>query len=110
MSIKTDQGVMTVLQETVRFKKKSQVTIPKTIADELGLKEDDLLEARLEDGKIVLVPTLTIPKDQAWFWSKEWQDEEKEVDRQIIEGDVTEPMPRDEALSVLDRLMKRNEH
>ena len=110
MSIKTDQGVMTVLQETVRFKKKSQVTIPKTIADELGLKEDDLLEARLEDGKIVLVPTLTIPKDQAWFWSKEWQAEEKEVDKQIIEGDVTEPMHRDEALSVLDRLMKRNEH
>ncbi len=108
MAIKTDLGVMTV-RETIRFKKKSQVTIPKAMADELGLQEDDLLEARLEDGKIVLIPTVAIPKDQAWYWSEEWQAEEREVNEQMARDEITKPMRADEALSVLDRLMKHNE-
>ena len=26
-----------------------------------------------------------VPKDQAWYWSKEWQAAEKEIDQEIIE-------------------------
>lgn len=75
------------------------------MADELGLQEDDLLETRLEDGKIVLIPTVAIPNDQAWYWSEEWQAKEREVDEQMARGEITEPMRADEALSVLNRLM-----
>ena len=109
MAVNTERGVMTMLRETIRFKKKAQITIPKAIVDELNLHEDDLLEARLEDGRIVLVPTVAVPKDQAWYWTEEWQREEQEVDKQIVRGEIGEPMDADEALAVLDRLMNRDE-
>ncbi len=35
-----------------------RVTIPKYIRDTLGLKEGDIAEAKLEDGRIVITPNL----------------------------------------------------
>lgn len=97
-----------MLRETVNFKMKSQITIPKEFVEHLGLKPGDLLDARLEDGKIVLVPTVAIPKDQAWYWTEAWQTEEREINEQIERGEVKGPMPPDEALAILDALMKRD--
>ncbi len=97
-----------MLRETVHFKAKSQVTIPKAFVEVLGLKQGDILEARLEDGKIVLVATVAIPKDQAWYWTKEWQSEELEINEEIARGEVIGPMERDRALSILDGLMKQD--
>lgn len=75
-------------RESIRFKKRSQITIPKEFVDALQLNEGDRLECRLEDGKIVIVPTVEIPKDQAWFWTEEWQKEEREADEDIKAGRV----------------------
>ncbi len=97
-----------MLRETVHFKTKSQVTIPKAFVELLGLKQGDILEARVEDGKIVLVPTVAIPKDQAWYWTKAWQAEELEINEEIARGAVMGPMERDKALSILDDLMKQD--
>jgi len=108
MGVKEQDVMMKMLKETVHFKDRGQVTIPKAIVDALGLTKGDLLEARLEDGRIVLVPAVAIPKDQAWYWTEEWQREEHEVDEQMETGKVTQPMELDEALSVLDGLMKRD--
>src|SRR5699024_11418362 len=63
--------------EHVRFKKKSQVTVPHDIVEALNLKVGDDLQVRLENGKIVLVPMVSVPKDQAWFWTEQWQQEER---------------------------------
>jgi hypothetical protein len=35
-----------------------------------------------------LTPPEQIPDDEAWFWSKKWQDMEKEVNENIAKGDV----------------------
>lgn len=67
--------------KSVQLGEKFQITIPKDIVDELGLQEGDQLECQLEDGKIMITPS--IPYDQAWFWSKEWQEEEHEADGDI---------------------------
>lgn len=101
--------VVRMHKETVHFKDRGQVTIPKTIVDELGLQKGDLLEARIEDGKIVLIPAVAVPRDQAWYWSKQWQNEEREVDQEIENRKIEQPMELDEALSALDRLMKHDE-
>lgn len=95
-----------MLKETVHFKNRSQVTIPKEFVERLGLKQGDILEARLEDGKIILVPVVAVPKDQAWYWTEQWQQEEREADEQIKRGEVTEPMELNEVLRVLDHVMK----
>lgn len=109
MNVNTEQDVRTVLRETLRLRKKGQLTIPKEMVDELGLHENTLLEARVEDGRIVLVPAVAVPRDQAWYWSKAWQQEEREADEQITRGEIGEPMDADEALAVLDHLMNRDE-
>src|SRR5699024_12506488 len=92
--------------EHVRFKKKSQVTVPSKIVEALVLQEGDDLQCRLEDGKIVLVPTISIPKDQAWFWSEQWQKEEREVEEQIKDGKLSESNNLEEPFSDLDNIYR----
>lgn len=93
-------------EDTVRFKNKSQVTIPHEIVKALNLKEGDNLQCRLEDGKIVFVPMVSVPKDQAWFWTEEWQKEEREVEHQIRKGQLSAPMSLEDTLAELDSLSK----
>jgi antitoxin MazE len=73
----------------VDLKQKSQVTIPNEVVKKLGLAVGDKLDVVVMDGKIIITPVVIIPKDQMWFYSKEWQDGEKDVDRQVREGKTT---------------------
>jgi len=41
---------------TVRVKANHQVTLPPAIIEKVGLKEGDLLDAKIERGKITLTP------------------------------------------------------
>ncbi len=40
------------------------------------------------DGVIELRPHIAIPADQAWFWTEEWQQGEREVEEDIAAGRV----------------------
>jgi len=42
-----------------------------------------------EDGVIELRPRLSVPADQAWFWTERWQRLEREVDEHVASGEVT---------------------
>jgi len=72
----------------VDLKQKSQVTIPKGFVKRLNLKVGDKLEVEEEGGKLVITPVVVVPKDQAWFYSPEWQEREREVERQKEEGKI----------------------
>lgn len=78
---------------------RSQITIPKNIIDTLGLKEGDNLNIEIVDGKIIVKPVVMVPKNQAWFWTDEWQSAEKEVDKDIKSGKI-------KTASNIDDLMK----
>lgn len=41
-----------------------------------------------DDGVIELHPHAAVPVDQTWFWTKDWQTGEREVDGHIAAGDV----------------------
>ena len=41
------------------------------------------------DGVIELHPSLPIPADQHWFWTKRWQQRELEVDEYIARGQTS---------------------
>jgi hypothetical protein len=66
------------------------ITIPARLAPKLelwGKLTAEIFGAiRSEEG---LVPEGT-PDDQRWFWSKEWQAGEREVDEQISNGETYE--------------------
>jgi bifunctional DNA-binding transcriptional regulator/antitoxin component of YhaV-PrlF toxin-antitoxin module len=42
-----------------------------------------------DDGVIELIPHHAVPADQAWFWTPEWQQMEREADEDIAAGRVT---------------------
>jgi bifunctional DNA-binding transcriptional regulator/antitoxin component of YhaV-PrlF toxin-antitoxin module len=42
-----------------------------------------------EDGRVELVSVVTVPADQAWFWTERWQAMEREADADIAAGRTT---------------------
>lgn len=48
----------------VKFKTKSQVTIPDAIRQQLGMQVGDLLEAKVEKGSIILKPKAVVDRDE----------------------------------------------
>ncbi len=86
----------------VDFKDKSQVTIPSKLVKQLNLKPGDKLEVTEEDGRIILVPVTIIPRDQAWFYSEQWQKEEAEIEKQIKSGRVRVAKNKEELWEGLD--------
>jgi antitoxin MazE len=71
-----------------QLRRRSQVTLPSEVVKKMKLQEGDKLEIDIEDGKIVIKPVLVIDRSQSWFWSKKWQDMEKEADEDIKHGRV----------------------
>lgn len=49
------------------------LTIPSEVVDRMSLEEGDEFFVTEDEGRIVLTPALSIPADQAWFWSPQWQ-------------------------------------
>ncbi len=41
-----------------------------------------------DDGVLELRPSLPVPADQHWFWTRSWQDREREVDEHVAAGRV----------------------
>ncbi len=63
--------------------KRNQITLPKEfIPNNITMFECE----RWEDGTIVLVPHITIPATQAYFWTPRWQKGEKEASKDIEQG------------------------
>ena len=69
--------------EVIEVRKKNQITLPKALSAALNIVEGDKLEMYIENGKIIMTPSVMIPKEQAWFWSQEWQRGEKAVQKEL---------------------------
>ena len=78
------------------IRSRSQITIPSEIIKKLNLKQGDTLDVEVEGNQIVLRPVIAIPKDQAYFWSKEWQSEEKQVQSDIENNHIKSSKSKDE--------------
>lgn len=87
-----------VRQKTARVGPKHQVTIPKDVFEALRLEVGDFLEVRATEGRIVMRPRKLIAKDQEWFYTKEWQEKEREADAAIHRGDISGPFSTADAL------------
>ena len=81
---------------------RSQITLPSEIVKKMRLAEGDNLDIILEDDKIILKPVLVIDRSQSWFWSKRWQQMEKEADEEIKQGKVGKAKNLKELIRKLD--------
>lgn len=74
--------------ELIQVRKKAQVTLPLSVRRILNIEEGDLLDVNVRNGDIILRPKKLIDKDQAWFWTKRWQEGERQAEEDIKAGRV----------------------
>ena len=75
------------------------ITIPKKVA-----KEGIVIVPRREYENLLNVVKM-IPREQLWFWTKEWQARERKADQDIRLGKVNGPYrTRKELVSALGKL------
>ena len=71
------------------LRKKHILTIPREFVDRMRLEEGDEFIVTEENGRIVLTPALSIPADQAWFWTPTWQARVAEAEADLEQGNST---------------------
>jgi AbrB family looped-hinge helix DNA binding protein len=67
----------------MKISPQGQIRIPKKIMITLGIGKGDYLEVDVEKSQIVLKPRKLIDPSQGWYWTKEWQKMEADVDEEI---------------------------
>ncbi len=72
----------------MKISSKRQISIPKAVMEALGLHTGDEVEFEVEEDKAHLIPvrTIKVPRDQAWFWTPDWQGKEKQTERDVSAG------------------------
>ena len=68
----------------------------------LDQKDAQIKLIEYDDGRVELVPVVTVPADQAWFWTDRWQQMEREADADIAAGRLTVVDGADELIAHLD--------
>jgi AbrB family looped-hinge helix DNA binding protein len=87
--------------ERSRLTRAGQVTIPKGIRQRIGLERGALVRFEVEGNRVILIPEIEVPREQAWFWTPEWQGKELEADRDLAQGRHRDFHSVDEALAWL---------
>ncbi|BBH23079.1 hypothetical protein Back11_44240 [Paenibacillus baekrokdamisoli] len=105
--ITVEREVQTAVAYKSKVRKKNQVTLDKEQLDLLNLHEGDVIEWAVVDGKLVGTPMETIRKDQSWYWTEEWQAEEREVDEWVAGGGLQHAMIHLDAAEGLKALRER---
>jgi len=76
------------LAATVKVREKFQVTIPENVRAQVPLQVGERVEVEAREGEIVIRPVIEVPRGQAWFWSKEWQERIARSRKDIEKGNV----------------------
>ena len=85
----------------VSVQRRNLITIPRDIRKKLNISEGDVLDMRLTDNKIIIEPYKLIPSSQAYFWSKETQEDMLEAREDVKAGRMREFSNIDEFLKGL---------
>ena len=73
---------------TVKVREKYQVTIPEEVRGKIPLKVGERVEVTARDNEIIIRPVVEIPRDQAWFWSKQWQNQVSQSIKDLEKGKI----------------------
>jgi len=87
----------------LQIRSNGQITLPASVRRKANLKEGDLLEIVVEeDGTVRLMPKIAIDRDQAYFWTRRWQEGEQQAEEDLRSGRVRDFKSMDELLKELD--------
>lgn len=79
-----------------------------TIPQKLIKKEEELLVVPRKEYEELCKIAKLISKDQAWFWTEEWQAKEREADQDIRRGRVSKPYKTKRELESMLQRLKEN--
>ena len=88
---------------TRKVTRHGQITLPASVRERLGIEEGDLVEIEVEDERAVLVPKKLVDNSQAYFWTRKWQEGEREADEDIKAGRVKTFDSVEELISDLEK-------
>lgn len=71
---------------TVKVREKYQITIPEDVRQDVPLKVGERVEVTVREGEIIIRPVIEIPRKQAWFWNREWQEQVRQSIKDLTEG------------------------
>ena len=78
-----------------------QITLPAEVRRRFHLRIGDLLEIAVKGYQLILTPKRAVDLEDAWFWSKEWQEAEREVDSEVKAGRVKKARSAEELIRTL---------
>jgi AbrB family looped-hinge helix DNA binding protein len=88
-----------------KVRAKAQLTLPEEIRRALHICEGDDVEFSLhDDGTVTIRGFVSIPTDQAWFFTPEWLAGEQEAEAEIAAGNGTAHDSAVDMFAHLDRL------
>ena len=96
------------MSELIKVRKKAQVTLPQSIRQALNIEEGDFLDAMVDNGKIVLQVKKLVDKEQAWFWTRRWQEGERKAEEDIRAGRTHRFASAKEAIAFLNKRAKKS--
>ncbi len=96
------------MAELIQVRKKAQVTLPQSVRRSLNIEEGDFLDVQVKNGEIVLRVKKLVDKEQAWFWTRRWQEGEREAEEDIGAGRVHSFDNADEAIAFLHKRAKKS--
>lgn len=72
---------------TATIRSKGQITLPRDVRHALHVGEGDQVAFDVaDDGTVTVRGLTTVPADQAWYWTPEWQAGERDVDTDLAAG------------------------
>jgi antitoxin PrlF len=98
------------IRARVKVRPKAQLTLPEEIRHALHISEGDEVEfAVLDDGMITVRGYVSIPTDQAWFFTPAWLAGEREADAEMEASRGTSHQSAEEMFAHLDTLGSADE-
>jgi AbrB family looped-hinge helix DNA binding protein len=73
----------------MKISPQGQIRIPKKVMDALNIDKGDYVEVEIEQDQIVLKPRKLIDPTQGWYWTREWQQIEADVDKEIEKNELS---------------------
>lgn len=72
--------------KTLTVSSKRQIAIPKEVCEKLHIKGGDQLILEIKEGRLVLEPSFSIPRSQAWFWTEKVQEKVRKAEKKFKTG------------------------
>ena len=75
----------------VKVKRNFQITLPRDLRKKFNITEGDYMDVKIKEGGMSIKPVKIINPGQEYFYTKEWQKDEADADKDIAEGKIAGP-------------------